>query len=32
MIEAALADLKTALEGEDVEGIKAKTNALARPR
>ncbi|MQT13572.1 molecular chaperone DnaK [Segnochrobactrum spirostomi] len=30
VIETALADLKTALEGEDVEGIKAKTNALAQ--
>ena len=28
-IEAALEDLKSALEGEDLEGIKAKTQALA---
>ena len=29
-IETAIADLKTALEGEDVEAIKAKTSALAQ--
>ncbi|CAN5384055.1 molecular chaperone DnaK [soil metagenome] len=29
-IEAALAELKTAMEGEDVEAITAKTNALAQ--
>ena len=29
-IEAAIADLKSALEGEDVEAIKAQTNALAQ--
>ncbi|MFG1345422.1 molecular chaperone DnaK [Xanthobacter autotrophicus DSM 431] len=29
-IEAALADLKSALEGDDVEAITAKTNALAQ--
>ncbi len=29
-IEAAIAELKTALEGEDVEAIKAKTEALAQ--
>lgn len=29
-IEAAVAELKTALEGEDVEAIKAKTEALAQ--
>ena len=29
-IEAAIAELKTALEGEDVEAIQAKTNALAQ--
>ncbi|MCB1488840.1 MAG: Hsp70 family protein, partial [Bauldia sp.] len=29
-IEAAVADLKTALEGEDVSDIEAKTNALAQ--
>ncbi len=29
-IEAAIAELKTALAGEDVEAIKAKTNALAQ--
>jgi molecular chaperone DnaK len=29
-IEAAVADLKSALEGEDVEAIKEKTNALAQ--
>ncbi len=29
-IEAALADLKSALEGEDVEAIKEKTNTLAQ--
>ena len=30
IIEAAIADLKTALEGDDVEDIKAKTDALAQ--
>jgi molecular chaperone DnaK len=29
-IEAAIADLKSVLEGEDVEALKAKTNALAQ--
>ena len=29
-IEAAVADLKPAMEGDDVEAIKAKTNALAQ--
>ena len=31
-IEAAIADLKSAMEGSDVEAIKAKTNALASRR
>ncbi len=30
VVEAAIADLKTALAGEDVEAIQAKTNALAQ--
>ena len=30
VVEAAVADLKTALAGEDVEAIQAKTNALAQ--
>jgi molecular chaperone DnaK len=30
VVEAAIADLKTALAGEDVEDIQAKTNALAQ--
>ncbi|MBI2718470.1 MAG: molecular chaperone DnaK [Rhizobiales bacterium] len=29
-VEASIAELKTAMEGEDVEAIKAKTNALAQ--
>ena len=29
-VEAAIADLKTALEGDDAEAITAKTNALAQ--
>jgi molecular chaperone DnaK len=30
VVEAAIAEVKTALEGEDVEAIQAKTNALAQ--
>ena len=29
-VDAAIAELKTAMEGEDVEAIKEKTNALAQ--
>jgi molecular chaperone DnaK len=29
-VETAIAELKTAMDGSDVEGIKAKTNALAQ--